>query len=602
MLGRRLAIPATPQPGEGLPDIFVRAIHRNGEQFTQSPWKAAFGKQKVLFSHRNYVDLDVDDGSIADFLGTPVGASDIAPLRYTRVGPGKVSFFGANISLTQLAKYRRVSPRFLASNGYQKAVWSLLSLGFDPLNREYLIDRCPNPDCGVQLTFTSTLGLSFCHACADLENPARGRTDLREWPQPLVELESFENVDFACSLIDPELDPRRHMTALLHPDLRSLGRGEVFEFILILARIVDREKRGLYGDTVSPEALSEATGAVRNWPNGVVEIAEMVQGLWRRHSHRKFHHPIFADVYCSEHLFGIDFYHLVRAQIDSGMRAKVGPPLPAETRTERFRRPIPRTFKEGALQLSKRGDKLLFASMVARASKPIKADFKAIGLPFAELISLYSDGYVGCPDKELVRVLVKSSRVPTLSVRLKELASSPPLNSVSLYKTVTSLSDGKIAWIGIIRNILDGNLQISIEEGHAPLIHRVRIADSDRVEQLIVSQSYAHWGNDVVLTNYETGFYLGIAKEEVSKLVSGGLLPTGGVKLSDVRRFHQRYILGAEIIGYLETRGYPRKALALVFSRITQAGILPLFKPPSVRDRTAMRKYFRGLGASKEVT
>lgn len=606
LLGRRLAIPVTPQPGEGLPDLFPRAIHRNGVASASGIWNAAFGKPKHYFNHRNYVDVDVPDKAFADLLGTPVGASDISPLRYTRQGHGQVSFFGATILLSQLAQHRRVSPRFLASRGYQKAIWSLLSLRFDPSNREYLIDRCPNPDCQAQLAFGKAPGIYFCHTCVDPDDPARGMTDLRECAPPIVELDSFENVDFACSLIDPELDSKRNMTRLLHPDLRSLGRGQVFELILIVARLLDQENGDPYSYDVSPKGISDATAAVRNWPADVIEIAERVQGYWRCPTHtmgRGFKSPIFAEVYALRALFGTDFFHLLRDQLRAGLTAKAAPPTPPKTRTERFRRPHPRTSKEGGFNLTKRGDKVLCASLLARGSKAIRADFKSSGLPFLELVSLYSARLVRCPDPQLLRFLVKDTKgLPDLATRLGGMPSPPQEGLTSLYQAVTAISDGKIAWSGVIKSIVEGNLHVFIAPGTRALIHRLQIEDFRNLEQIIAKSSNDRWADEVVLTNYEAGFYLGVSENEVSTLVTSGLLPSDGLKLSTVRQFLKNYISGAEVLSYLAMRRHPNRSRSVVFSEISEAGIPPLHFRPSVRARKEMRAYFRVLKESGNST
>lgn len=428
----------------------------------------------------------------------------------------------------------------------------------------------------------------------------RGLIDLREFPQPIVELDNFENVKFACSLVDPELDSKQDLTRLFHPDLRSLGKGEVFEFILLMARLLDQELGKPYCYAVSPKGLDEAAAAVRNWPGKVIEIAERVQTYWRCPTQtmgRGYKHPVSSEVYAFRSLFGMDFFHRLRDQLRSGLPARTVRPEPADTRVARFRRPHPRTTKEGGFNLQDQGDKLLYASLLARGSRAVRADFKTSGLPFLELVKLYSEKYVNCPDPGLCQLLLGgAAKLPNLVTRLVEGASPPRGGSMSLYKAITAISDGKIAWSRVIENIMDGKLEVSVQEGAGPLIRRLQIVDTTLLERIVAQPENDSWADDVVLTNNEAGFYIGLTENEVSTLVTGGLIPANGLKLSTVKHFRQQYICGAEIMSYLAVCGHPNRSMAATFSTILKAGIEPLHSRPSVRDRETMRSYFRSLG------
>ncbi|ANM04621.1 hypothetical protein AMC78_CH02534 [Rhizobium phaseoli] len=590
LLGRRLAIPAMPQAGEGLPDIILRAIHRNGEEFTSGLWSYAFGKRKYDFNHRNYVDLDVTDQEFSDFLGTPGGADDISELRYSRQGAGVATFFGTTILLSQFARQRRVSPRFLGSNGYQKAIWSLSSLSFDPVNREFLIDRCPNQNCGAELTFNRTHGVCFCHACHE---------DLRKHLQPTVTLDNYENIAFACSLVDPELDPKRGVTRHLHPDLRTLNRGQVFEFIILVARLLDQETGRGFSHTVTPQSLDTAAASIHNWPRGIIDIAENVHDVLRCPTltmGRGFKNAVWAEANACRHLFGLDFINALRDQLRAGLTAKNGRSKAPETRAQMFRRSHPRTAKEGGFALESRPDKLLYASIIARRSKGVRKDFKAAGLPFLELVEVYARKQASCPESDLLKLVGKAGRLPSLGTCLTQRSIPSQDNHLSLYKTAFAISDGKIAWTDIVKNVIDGVLEISVKESTEPLIRRLQVAHVGQLENIVAKSSSRRWSENVVLSNHEVGFYLGISEFEVSRLVTSGLLPTHGIQLSAVRQFLKRYICASEIISYLSLRGYSNRSVAATFSKVLKAGIEPVHARPAVRDRKAMRAYFRSIG------
>ncbi|NNH28807.1 hypothetical protein C9413_04615, partial [Rhizobium sp. SEMIA 4085] len=599
LAGRRIALPVAPQVGEGLPDIFLRATDRNGEEYPSGLWQAAFGRKKAYFSHRNFVDLVEDDAAFADYLGAPVGESDIAPLRYVRQGPRTVRFFGTTIFVSQLAPHRRVSPSFLASNGYQKAIWSLLPLTFDPGNHEHLMDHCPNPECGAMLTFNQTLGLYHCHSC---RNPDTGRatTDLRDFRQPTVDLATYENIDFACSLVDPALDPKRDTVRTLHHDLRCLDRGQVFEFSLLLARLVDRQRGTLLQGAVSPKALDEAALAIRNWPTSVIDLAERVQDTWRFPTLTMGHgseNPVIAEVFHSRNLFGINFFRLVKDQLRSGLAARRPPPKLPETKEQRFRRPRARTAKQDGFRLKDQDDKLLFATVLSRSSKAVRSDFKASGLPFLDLVRLYANGVVRHPDPKLFKFLVENpEHLEDLSTRIHDIAKPDTPGSVSLYKAVTAISGGFLAWPTVVGEVTEGTLRVTMSDGNRPLIHRLRIEDVEHLRKIVSQAVREDWMNDVVLSNYEAGFYIGVSCKEVSTLITSNLLPLNGIKFSDATAFRARYIGGAEIMAILAINQHPHLSVAQALRAIRGVGILPVHYHPSVRDRGVMNEYFSGLG------
>ncbi|OCJ25575.1 hypothetical protein A6U88_03765 [Agrobacterium sp. B131/95] len=184
-----------------------------------------------------------------------------------------------------------------------------------------MLETCPV--CNDQLTFAQTRGIYFCHACGDPNDVERDRVDLRDFPQSQVELESFENIEFACSLIDPELEHGREVVRSLHTDLRILQRGQVFESIVLIARLLDGLANKTPGASVSPASLHEATSGVRSWPQGGIEIGERVKGVWRnrtlQHS-RTFLHPISREVAAFDAFFGMDFPKVLRNQLRAGLQ------------------------------------------------------------------------------------------------------------------------------------------------------------------------------------------------------------------------------------------------------------------------------------------
>ncbi|MGR9470604.1 hypothetical protein [Rhizobium leguminosarum] len=595
LMGRSLSLPVTPQPGEGLPDLFLRAISRNCVVSPSVAWRMGFGRIKTAFSPYSYIDLDVDDQRLSDFLGTPDGSGDISLLRYQRQDRGRTTFFGATILTTQIAPVRRVSPRFLASSGYQKAIWSLLSLSFDPGNREYLIDKCPR--CLARLTFDRA-GMYYCHVCKDPNDPNRPLVDLRDYPQPLAELESYENLDFACSLIDPELSSKRDMTRLLHHDLRVLQRGQLFEFIVLVARLLDSATGKPLVYAVSPQSLHEATGAIRQWPRDIIEISRVVENIWHRNKlRRSFNNPISGAVNAYRSFFGADFLHLLRNQLRSALTATEIEPKRPQTRAERFRRKVPRTKKAGGFDLHEKGERLLYASLVARSSDLVRQEARLVGLPYLELVTLYSDNVVRCPDPTLFKFLETDlENAPDIFSWMKYPSTDSNDGLLPLYRTVTALSGGGVAWAGVIKSVMTRNLEVAVSLKDKALFRRLGVANIGHLQQIIKECDYEDWADDVVLTNDEAGFYIGISGTGVSRLVTSGMLPANGLKFSTVREFRRRYIVLAEVRDFLTVHGYHNRSIPHISRILDEAGLNAVHSFPTVHVRAQTEEHLRTLG------
>ncbi|MBY5422343.1 hypothetical protein [Rhizobium leguminosarum] len=598
LFGRRLAIPVSPLSEEGLPDLYLRAYRRNGSEFGSTIWPILDGgRTKAYFGHRNFVDLKLDNESFADFLGTPSGAEDIAPMRYTRPSPGVVSFFGAAVKVKSLAAHRRVSPRFIREFGYQKAVWSILPIAFDPSNYEVLLERCPV--CDAELTFGRSLGICFCHACVNPDDPARGLVDLREFPQRVVEMDNYENLDFACSLVKPSVDTKGDVTCSLHPDLRTVGRGEVFEFIALIGRLLDEAAGMKNCASITPQSLDAATDAIRKWPIGFIDVAERIREVWRRPTYgmgRGLRHPIHGEVVAFQKFFGRNFVKLVRDQLRSGLAPNSSPAQPMD-RNSRFRRPIPMTKRIGGFDTRCDDQRLELASLLARSSRKIRDEAKFVGLPLVELIAIYEKGLARCPDESVSQYLRPNrSAAGELASCINSRCMGNQDAGVSLYDSVTCLSGGRVLWSGVLEHVLAGLLSIGIVEGDAPLIRRIIVTGMDDVLNALSSSARDAWTDKVVVNNADAGFYLCLPPHEVCKVVTAGLLPLNGIEISALEKFRLMHISGAEILRCLEVNRHPTKSKAKIFEKLNMAGIRPVLRRPAVRDRNLVRDYLIGFG------
>ncbi|MGG6895866.1 hypothetical protein [Rhizobium sp. BR 315] len=584
LLGRRMPISVTPQAGEGLPELFFRAMSRNGYQSASKFWPIVGHYPKRVFEPRNFVDLTIDDESISEFLGTPNGPDDIEPLRYVNRGRGVVSFFGTDMKVGRLAGSRRVSPRFLATHGYMKAIWSVLPIGFDPTNFECLLERCPV--CDVELKLSKTLGLYSCHKCADGNG---GTTDLRDHPQPIVELDSYENLKLCCSLIDPGLAADRQLPAVIHPELRSFGRGEIFELIVLMAFLLDQASGAQRAASCSPSALDRSTSAVRNWPRGIFELNDEVASTTKQSRRRRdFRSPIFDAVQGNHYLFGSDSIHVLRNQIRCGSAPR---DLSKEGIANGHRHVLPdrRTWRVGGFDIRVAEERLVYASTVAASSRKIIREHKATGLPIIELVRLYESGLALCPDNDL-RGLFREVGDGDLQCKISHFSSRFDDAGVALYDLVNTERTGSIRWSNVLHHVVDGKLPVTVAPGSRPLIRRLRVHNLALAAQIVSESEPGNIFDRVALQNAEAAFYIGVGAD-ISALMSSGLLQPGELTFSVVRQFRKRYVCGAEVARCLELLNYPERSSASIFKRLTREGIASVHSHPKIVHRAAFNEF-----------
>lgn len=271
-----------PFPDESLPGLIARAAGLN--VYTRAfevLIQAGIGELRPEY-------IASRDAGVADKLAGVLGtsAADLRPLFH---GPEKngtdIEFFGTRLRLVHReSKVRRISPRALAQEPYIRAIWHLRPLGFDPATRERLLCACPV--CGTTLGFTRTLGIAFCDVCQEpgefgFPVPA---VDLRDFPQPLVEVDDPEALDFVTGLINPSPEVRSTFAPALHDDLACINRGELFEMVLSIASALEKNadpqfvpssEKGYRSGTreVEPEYLAAAGRALLNWPDSFVDLA-----------------------------------------------------------------------------------------------------------------------------------------------------------------------------------------------------------------------------------------------------------------------------------------------------------------------------------------
>jgi hypothetical protein len=271
-----------PIAGESLPGLIARAAEVNVYPTSFD----VLAQARLGRFHPEAIALR--DISVADDLARVLGTSpeSLRPLFHPTLPDGKrLEFFGTHLrSVHREPKLRRVSPRALQVSPHHRAVWQLRPFMFDPGTKEYLLSACPL--CESPLGFHRTKGIAFCDHC-QLEGDTdfvRPRVDLREFPQPLVEVDDEEALDFVTGLVDPDPEVRTAFSPKLHHQLANIDRGDLFEMVLALATALTVNSRPDYvpaSETAyrsgvretEPAYLAAAGRGLMNWPQGFVDLS-----------------------------------------------------------------------------------------------------------------------------------------------------------------------------------------------------------------------------------------------------------------------------------------------------------------------------------------
>jgi transposase len=142
-----------------------------------------------------------------------------------------IDFFGTKVRKNyRECAIRRVSPRALSAELYHRAVWDLRPFSFDPVTKEVLLDTCPV--CRKKLGWKNTHAPQHCDKCIDERGLAN--VDLRDYPQPLVEVDDRRALDFVTGLVDPDPKIRSEARRLLPPAWQAFSNDEIFETVIAM--------------------------------------------------------------------------------------------------------------------------------------------------------------------------------------------------------------------------------------------------------------------------------------------------------------------------------------------------------------------------------
>jgi hypothetical protein len=598
-----LVFPATPIPGQSIAEIILEAAagncYRTAGHIISAAGIEYRGDPSIFCRARGR------EGSLAVTLCVPDGADFLRAISPNPVvgRPGWSEFFGMPLrNVHRDMRYRRVSPRSLARSLHLKAMWSVRVFSFDPLTKEFLLDKCP--ECGRKPTYLRTYGVQYCEFCfkSDEDGFPCGKVDFRDFPQPLVEVDDMEALDFAVDLINPERPDTGKLYGRLHPDLEGFDTADLFDFTVAAAcalttgsswhaTTLDRPSRQKEYTRFTPDVLSKAARMLLDWPEGFHKVAaEVRENARKRGGHfgvRKELGPLVALSMDAHLLPGIQCLVKHRIKLDmaltSGLSTAVRRAehrhsydfIPIQQAAREYgisrrkisrlanRGSVPSVKVTGAIKAPVLVDSRVLAEIVGSQvlGMPSQSVAVELGIPRACLSSLAEGGYLARlapgPLAQPGGEFYLKESVYELRRRCEIMASDGPRPEgwVRITKAVNrlGLADAN-PWPCVVERILSGELQIWRVKGRLTAlmtsyavkdVHELALMNSPQDHRIV---------EDVVFTQAEAADFLKTTPVRVNRLVRLGLLsaqPTA----SDLREFASSFILTAEITELLASNG-----------------------------------------------
>jgi hypothetical protein len=275
-----------PMPGESLTGWFARVAALNAYRslskplrkigiYTPCPASLAISRRDAVERVAFLLKANVDE----------VRKRTFADVTHEARTTPRIDFFGVPIRPQyRNVTIRRLSPLALRISGHHRAIWELSPFSFDPHTMERLLQSCPV--CGGTLGWRRTFGICYCDRCMDCNR--RPTVDLRDFPQPLVEVDDMEALRFVVSLVDPERQEPLLSGLDLPPAVRDLSRGDLFDLAIFLVRVLTYELRTDGGGRTAkfnssqsigfpPEFMAVAGRAIVDWPQGFSNLASMLR-------------------------------------------------------------------------------------------------------------------------------------------------------------------------------------------------------------------------------------------------------------------------------------------------------------------------------------
>lgn len=617
-----LVFPIIPAADESLAGFVVRAA---AENFLRSPLSEL---REIDIRTAKLGSLCCRSPSLAHRIATWAGTKDVEgvqrmfhPLIDGRAG--WIDFFGEPLrALYRQVGRRRVAPAALKMGDYARATWSLNVFSFDLPSKEKLIDSCPQ--CKRALGWTRTYGVAYCDYCSRPEAVGEFTfhypgLDLRDFPQPKIEVDDEEALDFLTGLIDPSPE-RKARARKLVPELWSeLGNGDLFEVGITFAGMLNvdhwdnrqsvrrKSKAGEGWDWLTPRMLAIGARALMGGQPGFEAFGDIVRhevadrprerryGKWAEIGPLSIIEPSLCDTAKA----------ILRRAIDAYVTARRDPDMqPLQSLAEKHgidRRGLKALADSGLLRTSKTsGVKRGPVLMSAKALEPLIAKIQAsisgmraapmVGVHVMHLDGLTKLGLLERVEGPVLKLLKSETyytraSVKKLVVAIKtQVKSRRPQDCVRLRVALRARNVRTVPWPGIVRAILDGRLEVfgmPSDRSRRSLADRLAVRHAAELSDLVAKElggtprQAADW-----IGNATAAEILGVSEVVVWRLAKVGVLrkhPDAPLyshfKRSEVEHFNGQMIFTPEIVRAGSFRTYREASTWL-----QQQGIVPRFE------------------------
>ncbi|MEL6060202.1 MULTISPECIES: TniQ family protein [unclassified Methylobacterium] len=499
-----------PVTGESLLGLIARTAARNGYTSVLKVVRLA-DIGKVLPNSVPAQISDEDATRLAYVLRVPP-AEVFSRLHRAGTLPDRdgdfIDFFGVTIRAQYREKrYRRVSPLALRRSAHHRAVHDLAPFSFCPETMETLIDRCPV--CRRHLAWFATRGIAFCDRCRDAdEGPL---VDLRDHPQPLIEVEDEAGLRLLTDLVDPEPSRRTRAASNVDLALRGAAPGDLFELAIVIARAVETPSRMVAEQIrrmrgpddcafLTPHLLSVMGRTLMDWQDGIGRLCEQARAKARERP------QLFGTFKEIGHLRNVAWglsltpglSEAVRQAIAEDMRRTAAHHSPLRKRAHRHRDDLVDTMEaarilgvkhanmprlaakgvvkaigiEGAdrsLTLYERAEVEAIAEVKRDMTEATKAA-RAVGLPVEAFQALVDAGLIVRAEGPALllgkgHLYIRQSSLDALVTSILDCVSAdgPAAGARRIFSVLNELPPGDKPWLRIVQALASGELAASGE-------------------------------------------------------------------------------------------------------------------------------------------
>jgi hypothetical protein len=583
----------------------------------------------------------------AEAVATVIGAAPdvVRSAFHTPLGGGLCDFFGARIRIRDReVSRRRVAPGALRERPYIRAVWQLKPLSFDPDTRETLISSCP--ECGKALGFIRTEGIYNCEHCLGLNEwgLVTPLVDLRDYPQAVVEVEDEGALRFVTGLIDPDPDVRAEFKLSLHEELTGLDRGQLWNFTLALACVVEQDASRTatsiarpataeqFATYYAPARLAAAGRILMSWPRGFDALCERA----RADTEERGHHGVKAElgqIYALAVNTSVDpeIRSIARSAINRNMassdrvrRIEYRPSddrVTTQAASERFgihTRVLQKLAKDSRVTVfragSGTGPRLFVTQEIAAlaelrdAIESVSSVALRLGIPSAAVRDLAGAGLIIPEDGPVVHMVLGKEYylrasvdclIERITAKVKPRGCSEHLR---LIRAMNRLPGGEKPWAALVEAILEGRLEVFPVEGRfSAVLIRLAVATFADFESALLHRRAIVEQPDTV-TRPEAASILGVTVGMVCGMIHSGRLhgpdkPGGPLAKEIVLEAARTHIFTSEVSRRLST------STRRVRTALAEYDVHPVFELPKKRglafDRVQVERVIQNVAGEK---